>query len=68
MLRTPIRPAADGPGPGEGYDVRPSTLRDRLAAMPPVDIPNLWRNKVEAITGLAQVPQFEGPDRGISGT
>jgi type I restriction enzyme, R subunit len=46
--------AADGPGRGEGYDARPSTLRGRLRTMPPVHVPNLWRNKVEAITRLEQ--------------
>src|SRR5436190_10038614 len=31
---------------------RPSTLRARLQRMPPVHIPNLWPNKVEALLNL----------------
>jgi type I restriction enzyme R subunit len=31
---------------------RPSTLRARLQRMPPVSIPNLWLNKVEALLNL----------------
>jgi type I restriction enzyme R subunit len=34
------------------YGSRPSALRARLRAMPPVHIPGLWVNKVEAITNL----------------
>ena len=37
---------------GEGYTTRPATLRSRLQAMPPVHIPNLWPNKILAITNL----------------
>jgi type I restriction enzyme, R subunit len=33
-------------------DSKPSTLRARLRAMPPVDLPGLWRNKVEAIANI----------------
>jgi type I restriction enzyme R subunit len=33
-------------------DTRPSTLRARLRAMPPVDLPGLWPNKVQAIVNL----------------
>jgi type I restriction enzyme R subunit len=33
---------------------RPSTLRWRIKTLPPVHIPNLWQNKVEAITNLEQ--------------
>ncbi len=37
---------------GEAYAARPSTLRSRLQVLPPVHIPNLWQNKVAAITSL----------------
>jgi type I restriction enzyme R subunit len=33
-------------------DTKPSTLRSRLQTLPPVEIPNLWQNKVKAITNL----------------
>jgi type I restriction enzyme R subunit len=33
-------------------DTKPSTLRARLRAMPPVDLPGLWPNKVRAIVNL----------------
>lgn len=33
-------------------DTRPSTLRARLRAMPPVVLPGLWANKVQAIVRL----------------
>src|SRR3989449_8219053 len=33
-------------------DTKPSTLRARLRAMPPVDLPGLWPNKVQAIGNL----------------
>src|SRR5205085_9959479 len=33
-------------------DTRPSTLRARLRAMPPVELPGLWPNKVQAIASL----------------
>jgi type I restriction enzyme R subunit len=33
-------------------DTRPSTLRARLRAMPPVALPGLWPNKVQAIVNL----------------
>jgi len=33
-------------------DTKPSTLRSRLQTLPPVEIPNLWQNKVTAITNL----------------
>jgi len=36
----------------ERYGARPSSLRGRMQALPPVSIPNLWQNKVEAITNL----------------
>ena len=39
--------------PTEGsYGTKPSSLRSRLRALPPVHVPGLWRNKVEAITNL----------------
>jgi len=33
-------------------DTKPSTLRARLRAMPPVVLPGLWPNKVQAVTGI----------------
>ena len=30
-------------------DEKPSTLRARLRAMPPVDLPGMWPNKVQAV-------------------
>jgi type I restriction enzyme, R subunit len=33
-------------------DTKPSTLRARLRAMPPVELPNLWPNKVKAIVNI----------------
>lgn len=33
-------------------DSKPSTLRARLRAMPPVELPGLWPNKVQAVTGI----------------
>jgi type I restriction enzyme R subunit len=33
-------------------DTKPSTLRARLRAMPPVELPGLWPNKVQAIANL----------------
>ena len=33
-------------------DTKPSTLRARLRAMPPVELPGLWANKVQAIANL----------------
>ena len=35
-------------------DTKPSTLRARLRAMPPVDLPGMWPNKVQAIASLEQ--------------
>ena len=37
---------------GAADDTRPSTLRSRIQTLPPVHIPNLWQNKVKAITNL----------------
>jgi len=34
-------------------DTRPSTLRARLRAMPPVDLPGMWPNKVQAVHDIA---------------
>ena len=34
------------------FGSRPSTLRARLRRMPPVHIPNLWPNKIEALQNL----------------
>lgn len=33
-------------------DTRPSTLRSRLRAMPPVDLPDMWPNKVQAVINI----------------
>jgi type I restriction enzyme R subunit len=33
-------------------DTKPSTLRARLRAMPPVELPNLWPNKIQAIAQI----------------
>ena len=33
-------------------DTRPSSFRTRIETLRPVDIPNLWQNKVETITNL----------------
>jgi type I restriction enzyme, R subunit len=33
-------------------DTKPSTLRARLRAMPPIELPGLWPNKVRAIANL----------------
>src|SRR6266550_1700324 len=33
-------------------DTKPSTLRARLRAMPPIDLPGMWPNKVQAIANL----------------
>ena len=52
---------AEGPGKGEGYGTRPATLRARLQTMPPVHIPNLWPNKVKAITNLEQSLRHDRP-------
>jgi type I restriction enzyme R subunit len=49
---TPAAQVADAPSPGGQYGPRPSSLRARLRAMPAVHIPNLWPNKVRAITNL----------------
>jgi len=35
-----------------GFGSQPSTLRARLRRMPPVHIPNLWPNKIEALQNL----------------
>jgi hypothetical protein len=45
-----------GPSPpgAAGPPFRPSSLRARLRALPPIHIPGMWRNKVEAITKLEQ--------------
>jgi type I restriction enzyme, R subunit len=33
-------------------DTKPSTLRARLRAMPPVELPGMWPNKVQAVVGV----------------
>ncbi len=33
-------------------DTKPSTLRARLRAMPPVDLPGMWPNKVQAVASV----------------
>jgi len=42
-------------------DTMPSTLRSRLQTLPPVEIPNLWQNKVLAITNLEQSLRNDRP-------
>lgn len=42
-------------------DKRPSTLRSRLSAMPPVELPNLWPNKLEAIKRLENSLRLDHP-------
>jgi type I restriction enzyme R subunit len=44
--------AGDPGGASIVADALPSTLRARLQTMPPVLIPNLWQNKVQAIQNL----------------
>ena len=33
-------------------DTKPSTLRARLRAMPPVELPGMWPNKVQAVVNI----------------
>jgi len=42
---------------------RPSSLRARLQRMPPIHIPSLWPNKVEALLDLERslADPFGGP-------
>jgi len=40
---------------------RPSTLRSRLSAMPPVLLPGLWPNKVQAIANLEHSLKLDKP-------
>ena len=42
-------------------DTKPSTLRARLQTLPPVNIPNLWQNKVKAVTGLEKSLKEDRP-------
>ncbi|MDB4306151.1 DEAD/DEAH box helicase family protein [bacterium] len=42
-------------------DTLPSTLRSRIQTFPPVVIPNLWQNKVTAITNLEQSLREDRP-------
>lgn len=42
-------------------DTKPSTLRSRLQTLPPVEIPNLWPNKVTALTNLEQSLKHDMP-------
>jgi len=42
-------------------DTRPSTLRSRIQTLPPVYIPNLWQNKVTAITNLEKSLKADKP-------
>ena len=44
--------AAEALPQGGRYGAKPSSLRGRLRTLPPVHIPGLWRNKVEAVTNL----------------
>jgi type I restriction enzyme R subunit len=43
--------AESGPQPGL-WGPRPSSLRSRLRMMPPIHFPDLWQNKVKALTNL----------------
>jgi len=47
--------------PGGSEGTNPSSLRARLRIMPPVHIPGLWRNKVEAITNLERSLYHDRP-------
>ena len=42
-------------------DTRPSSLRSRIQTLPPVHIPNLWPNKITAITNLEQSLKEDRP-------
>lgn len=42
-------------------DTHPSTLRSRIQTLPPVEIPNLWQNKVKAIANLEQSLKEDRP-------
>src|SRR5207249_3680357 len=57
----PASETADAPPPGGQYGARPSTLRARLRSMPPVHIPELWPNKVVAITNLERSLREDRP-------
>lgn len=43
------------------YGTKPSTLRSRLQIMPPVELPHLWPNKVQAIRNLEQSLRDDRP-------
>ncbi len=49
---TPARPDLVSEPPPPDYGTRPSTLRGRLRAMPPAEIPGLWPNQQKAIANL----------------
>jgi type I restriction enzyme, R subunit len=53
--------AADNPSDPGLYSDRPSTLRSRIQALPSVEIPNLWQNKVTAITNLERSLKEDKP-------
>lgn len=42
-------------------DTHPSTLRSRIQTLPPVEIPNLWQNKVKAIRNLERSLKEDRP-------
>ncbi|MBN2053770.1 DEAD/DEAH box helicase family protein [bacterium] len=42
-------------------ETHPSTLRSRLQTMPPISIPNLWQNKVIALTRMEQSLKEDHP-------
>jgi len=52
---------AENGAKGGSYGERPSTLRSRIQTLPPVHIPNLWQNKVKAITNLERSLREDRP-------
>jgi len=48
----PLGLVAEGEGAATATLTGPSTLRSRLQSMPPVELPNLWPNKIKAIKNL----------------
>ncbi len=52
---------AEGGGAASAMIGRPSTLRSRLQSMPPVELPNLWPNKIKAIRKLEESLRADRP-------
>jgi type I restriction enzyme R subunit len=52
LAQWPAAWAEPSPPGATAPSLRPSSLRARLRALPPIHLPGLWRNKVEAITNL----------------